>query len=431
MAFNDYFTGKNTAINLPTGEGLNRSQENMDNFLVAAQKLKYDTYKKNEDDFLKAVNIDPMIFLSKSAMETQAKMIDGFNTTWGKVMQNKGANLSLDDKVNMAAQKNYILSQQGEMKASMDRYLQDRAMVEKDGGVNLDDEDWRENGQKQYLQTGEYNYTLTPKAQSILAKYPQLKVETGHAYDGTEPVEGHLGSYRPYVAQATKEDVGEKVQAVMTRDPAIMKDALKVWYQRTLAEQEKYHNNKDSKLNAITQSYIDSPSGDWNQLVKKEYGAIVKPNTGRSKFDYGDVTATNNKNSLYDIQPGIKLGQTSFGSYLNLGAKETTPQTQQIQNYVDLDTGEEKSLNSGATFKTIGYSPDKDMVIVKLTDNVITKDKEGNLVFLPKDISPYIGLKGAQYDDFLKHKFGLYRTSLMQAPPTKGITDLSNLFKTK
>jgi len=118
------------------------------------------------------------------------------------------------------------------------------------------------------------------------------------------------------------------------------------------------------------------------------------------------VSATNNLNNTYDVNYA-KVGNEEFMSFLNLGQVDTSAKNQQINKYIDLNTGEEHNMGRLAFFNTSGYSADKDMIIVRLNKEI--KRADGIKVRENTEL----GLKGAQYDDFLKRRFGIDRESLM------------------
>jgi hypothetical protein len=136
--------------------------------------------------------------------------------------------------------------------------------------------------------------------------------------------------------------------------------------------------------------------------------------TGGASFNWNlGIGAGNNKNNEFDVLTDQKFGITKFNSFLNLGQVPNSAKTMTVQKFIDTDTGEELNFNNGASFQTVGYSPDKDMIIVR-----ITEDSSSNGINLFK--GKFIGLKGDQYDDFLKKKpFAIDRTSLMSQNPVE------------
>jgi hypothetical protein len=157
MAFQNSFTGKGIATTLPSGEGLQRSQEKMSDLILGAEKLKYDTFKKNEEDFLKASNIDPVFILANSARETQSRMLDSFNTKWGKTMKERGGNLSTDDKIQMAKEKDFILMQQQKMQSDMQSLQLHEKMAMQ--SPNKWDAEELNRRKMEYMRTGTYDHT--------------------------------------------------------------------------------------------------------------------------------------------------------------------------------------------------------------------------------------------------------------------------------
>ena len=173
--FSNSFTGKNIIAPLPSSEGLQKSQENMDNLILGAEKLKADIFQKNQEAFLKTANIPPEFVLSDSARQTQAQLLDQFNAKWGGVMRQRGGDLTMDDKIQMAKDKDYILMQQQQMQASMVRAMKDREDVQKDVQGNLDHDDFN-NRWNNFIKTGNYDTSpLMPSAISPNEYFNQEK----------------------------------------------------------------------------------------------------------------------------------------------------------------------------------------------------------------------------------------------------------------
>jgi hypothetical protein len=127
----------------------------MSDLILSAQKLKYDTYKKNEEEFLKTANIDPVFVLSTAARETQSKLLDQFNNKWGAVMKQKGGNLSTDDKVNMSKERDFIIMNQQKMQSDMTQAFAAKDAVSKDIQGNLDHQDFQRRWDS-FISTGDW-----------------------------------------------------------------------------------------------------------------------------------------------------------------------------------------------------------------------------------------------------------------------------------
>jgi hypothetical protein len=216
-------------------------------------------------------------------------------------------------------------------------------------------------------------------------------------------------------------DVAPIIQGKTFSDPRIMRDAQESFDELSTEEKTKYLNGtdlapywSDPKLKDITspviRNYVDK---NWESGVQKTIGSSKRKVAGSgSGFNWNiGIGSGNNKNNEFDVLPNQIFGNTKFDSFLNLGQVPNSAKTMTIQKFVDLETGEELDFNNSASFQTVGYSPDKDMVVVSLT-----KDASSNGVNLFSGKN--IGLKGDQYDDFLKKKpFAIDRASLMVKNP--------------
>lgn len=90
------YTGKGLASNLPKDNG--SAMGRLSNFITKAEELKYQTFKQNEQEFLKTSNVDPAFFISTANQNTQAKLLDDYNKRWATRMKESNNNLSLEDK---------------------------------------------------------------------------------------------------------------------------------------------------------------------------------------------------------------------------------------------------------------------------------------------------------------------------------------------
>lgn len=167
--FTNTFTGKDTAVRLPSGEGVLRSQEDMNNLFLKAEQLKYETFKKNEDDFLKASAIDPAVSISNKATEFQSGLIDEFNKKWASKMQSSGGNLSTDQKIEMMKDRRMIEAEGSNIQAMQKAWEMHREMVARNP-IDFDENEFNENTMD-FMLNGKYNYPTPPLRAKDFASY--------------------------------------------------------------------------------------------------------------------------------------------------------------------------------------------------------------------------------------------------------------------
>ena len=404
--FSQTFTGKNTAVVLPSGEGVQKAQQGLSDLILSAEELRYKTFKENEAQFLKNVTIDPVFVLSDSARKYQMQLIEEYNQKWGKRAQQTNYNLSGQDKQTMLTEKNFITSvAQGQLE-QMEMYKQHKELVEKNPGKFSLTEFAK--ATERYLKTGVYDQTMPAWQPLDFGAYANEEAKKlGFNLDRKEvPVGYNMVATEAWNIPRGKE--GEFVVSLLGKNPQADADFFDRWNK---ADKEAYYQRGEAEgKNPILLWAQDEFSGvrRSEQTGKRTIPGAKTTSGFSSKLP---VDATNNKNDNYDVVP-TKFGSFDFNSYLNLGFAETAARSQKIQKYVDLKTGQEKTLNGAADFKVVGYSADKDMIIIELVKNILpTPDNPEGIIIRT---TPNVGLKGSEYDDMLRFKFGIDRGSLLK-----------------
>lgn len=168
-------------------------------------------------------------------------------------------------------------------------------------------------------------------------------------------------------------------------------------------DQQPGYSQQETK-NAILRWMHDDPQARANAIGFMDYPPS-KPKTSTSTTPQGAITETNNNNKNFDIQQNTNAYGSTWGTLVNLGSKSFTSDPQTITEYTDLATGVKKPVGVATRFEVVSYSPDKDLVIVKIVDAVPGKLREDQV----------IGLSGTDYDKLLRSKpFFIDRTSLMK-----------------
>jgi hypothetical protein len=162
--FNTSFTGKNTGIELPSSQGVQRAQEGLSQMVLDAEKLRYSVYERNRNEFLKNANIDPVFVLSDSARKYTQQRINDFNKTWGKRAQETNYNFSDEDRLNMQTHKNLIMAEQQDQLQQYELFKQHRDLVAKN--PNRYDTEKFALSADEYMKTGRYDQTM-PMLRSI------------------------------------------------------------------------------------------------------------------------------------------------------------------------------------------------------------------------------------------------------------------------
>jgi hypothetical protein len=254
--FSNSFTGKGIYQPLPSGEGLQRSGERMSDLILQADRLKLDTFKRNEEEFLKSSNVDPIFIVSQAARETQQKMLDKFNTDWGKKFQQYGGNLPTEEKVRMAKEKDFLMMQQAKMKGDMERAMQEREMLSRDIRGELDHEQGTKKWED-YIKTGSYDET--PLMPSELD--PELFFNTlqnklrGTESKITEQVKTPQGTVETQIrtASGSENEAKEYVKAHLASNDRFARGVIKQFSDLKTADPKKYQEYLNSSDNPILQ----------------------------------------------------------------------------------------------------------------------------------------------------------------------------------
>jgi hypothetical protein len=305
MAFNESFTGKGVTQPIQSTGELGRSQENMNNLILSSEKLKFDTFQRNQEEFLKAANIDPVFVLANSARDVQSKMLDEFNNKWGKTMKSRGGNLTTDDKMQMMKEKDFIIMQQQKMQSDMAQMQLHQKMV----AQNPSRWDAEELSQwvNDYMKTGTYEHpeppirplSLTDAAMKMMNKVATKEYIPREDYQ-TYTVGGV--PYMKYTAySAKKEDVVPYIQSAISSNDQYAAGALKEWNSLTPQEKETYHNANPK--NPILEMAVDRHWKEWVTSKEREEKNTMPARGGGLVIDLFGKHYTN-------FAPGVQLQGT-------------------------------------------------------------------------------------------------------------------------
>jgi len=422
--FSNLYTGRGLAVNLPQDSG--RSTERLSNFIIKAAEIKYNAFKENEQEFLKNSQIDPAFFISSANQKTQVGLLDEFNKKWAQVMKATNNNMSTEQKQQMLTEKNFVISQQQEMQSKQDLWLQHRNMIMQNPN-KFDAEEWSVYDNI-YRSTGEYPLVAPPiKARSI-----DMALEDNPVIGNEQPaqtIEETRNGLRGFVDvrySGTEAQARQRVKDVALMDEAYTKDLTRQFNQLDETTKLKYFDADKNGIISKDEARDFNPIIKWAQdtkwqtALKRDELAWRKTEVTRSAFNWNiGINSGNNRNAQYDNQGYANFDKLEVNSWLDLGRDAPAAKDRQIQDYVDTETGEKKYFGSAAEIKIVGYSPDKDMIIVKVTENSKNRElREGT----------YIGLPGDKYKKWLENKpFGIHRDSLLKqygqptAPTASGV----------
>jgi hypothetical protein len=412
MAFSNSFTGKGIYQPLPSGEGMQRAQESASRFILEADKLKYDTFKKNAEEFGKMMDVDPVFVISDSAMKYQSDAVAKYNEQFGGVLQKYNGNIPESVKREMATAKSYLQMDQMRLKADMEQAMAEKQMISRDTRGELDHNQWKDKWDS-YMNSGKYDTTpLMPSALSpdlyFKDRTTKLLGTQGTITKTVKTPQGVLETTKSK-ASGTEEEARDYVKALVLGNDRFARGVSEKFEALKTNDPKKFKEYLDGSANPILQFAQDNY---WEQALVMENAETEKPVTvpKNTTFDWNvSIGSGHNQNNKFNIQKSIPValedGTTvTLPDYMNLGQVSSTTDPQNIIEYITQDkNGKEvkTALNETARFDIVGYSPTKDVLIIKLADDTSDRTFRRGSVLM---------VDASRYDDLLKNKpFGIFR----------------------
>jgi hypothetical protein len=444
MALDLIYTGREHGVKLPTGERINQGERSLSNFIARAEDIKYKAFKENEQEFLKASNIDPVFLISDKSQKVQSQLLDDFNKKWAGEYKRYQGNLPVDVKQQMQSEKNILLAIQQKMQSDMERAMVDRDIVSKDVAGNIDHEDanarWAD-----YVTTG--NYDISPLKPSAIDPDLQYSrninkgVGTKSTVTITKKKDGVLVTEKK-IASGTEEEGRKFVEADILGNPRLAQGYIKKFKALKTNDPETYVKYLDTDLSGTVDTSEEQAASTssnpiikwaqdnyWDKKLILEDVEVTKPETVKTTFDWElGVGIDNNKNTQFAKNNDITIQRLPpYKNFYDLQLGSVPSVIQKVGDYVDASTGEKKTLNKAINMKIVGYSPDGDKLIVNVEDDVYPAKGEPKTNLLLKDTK--IELDASLYDALLKAKpYGFSREKAMAesgatAPKSKGLLD--------
>lgn len=418
--FQVLYNGKGSAVRLPdldkTEKALSRSAE----LQIKGEEMKLAKSLKDKEQLIENMKTVPLSIQNDILMTRQAHEIEKFKNTGAALYQKHGLDLPVTAQLELAKAKGELEMKQNTWQAQAEVAKKVMSVLERDKGRDYDYKVGVDR-YKKWLVDPENN-PFDETALSIAPKSikPWLRAQSQTMGAKTEPilVNGRWVDQKIVSDEAKKNMVFEGLS-----DEAMMKQTIADFDEWTKsAPQDKVlallDSNKDGILSAEERAMASSesrlksnPIVQWamnnedylNQMTQDEGASKNIPNANGTTFNWTSVHGGNNRNGEFDVLENQPFGKFTFGSLLQLGGVPNSAKTMKVGTYTDLNTGKTVNLNQSRTFQTIGYSPDKDMVIIRW---------KGDNPYAP-DVTA--GVSGADFDEFLKKKpFGIDRASLMK-----------------
>ena len=438
MAFSQSFTGKGTGIELPQGSAV-QAQQGLNEMVLNADKLRYETFRKNQEEFLKNMNVDPGFVISDSARKYMVKRLDEFKTKYGKIAQEKNYNLSIDDKLNMQTDRNLIEAEKNDQLSQYELWQQHRDLVAKN--PNRYDADKFAEATGSYMKEGRYNLTMPPiKAVSFsnFIKEQAGKSQEQYVLPNSEVLRRGSDEGIPW---RTVEDLGKFIENNLFVNDQATIGLLEDWEKETPEIKNKFLLDTDNsgKIDAIEQKNAIVEWAKQNPKYLKE-AEVIKYRWGNVPIGRGAATSgfntkavvgpSNNKNKDYDVQTystKIGTGRVDLPNTLIFPLETPKISTLTISKKYSVDANGNMIVtplknSETADFDIVGYNPDKDILIAKAVKDS-DQFNEGETVLLD----------ASTYDKQLTQKLKLWRGSLKKEVKEKpstppNVIDVSSIF---
>lgn len=378
------YTGKNFSQPLQSDGG--RSMSRLSDFILKAEELKYNTFKQNEQEFLKNSNIDPAFFISTANQKTQAGLLEAYNQKWSQKMKQSGYNMSMEDKMAMQAEKNLIVSQQNDMLMKQKMWEEEDALVKKYPG-EYDDAEHRQKT-LDYITTGNFDYTSVPyRALPVADELMKIRGKVGKTTAVTRPLPDRPGYQQTIETTGTREDIAPIIIDRVFNNPRIMKDMMNKWNALPREEKDRrliesgYDTDKSGTLSpqerasgeALTKS-AENPILKYYIDENYKYGVLEEPGGQPQRlpgFTGGTVSKKTVKlaGAMLDLEPGERAGFRTYGGmvYNNPFQLDGTKVVYGVPtaNAKGLTGDFADAIEAGSVnVRLVNYDPDKKVFIV-------------------------------------------------------------------
>jgi len=326
----------------------------------------------------------------------------------------------------MITEKNFIISAAQDQVATMERFKQHRALIE--AHPEKFDPDKFAEATDEYMKTGRYDQTMPAWQPLDFGAYAE-SVAQKRTFNFDEKLKGvgNMVSLESYNMPEGYE--GKFLVSLLGNNPQADADFWNKWNE---ADKEKYFKladaNKDNKMapeeatNAIALWAVDT----FGKNIRQSKQSIPKGRTKAVATTSGynkklPISDTNNDNAKYDMQGQTNLpteeGTASLPDFMPISVKNATPIFLTIPEVYKFDEQGRTSIKKfkeaqSVLVEVLGYSPSRDMLIVKTTssgtgDDAVFKDSQ-------------LALDASRYDKYLQSTFGLWRPGLKGRRTTQG-----------
>jgi hypothetical protein len=388
------YTGRNAGVEIPNSDRIARSQERMDDLLMKANEYRLQSFKENQNRFLKMGDIDLDTYISSANATAQGKLVDDYNNKAQSILKSRGSfeNFQTQDWVELQKGRKMLESAQAKMNADYERFKLDEQVIKRDNGRTLDLDEWAAIKEK-YLKEGVYTEDPLPVKEvpfeNLLNDYSKNFTGEQEVELDTSGVVNGIRQKRKAWANMTQGQADNGIKELILYSEGGRKNVMRRFAEQPIQEQLKW-------LDADKSGTIDkNERGDENAIIAwaQQYEPFKKTiirekSTGYSNITQPKTEGANKPNyNVKALTPETVYGKHSFSDMMNVGAvPQPVTEAQTIPLVYDYSSGKPvlKEVNQNAQFTVTGYSPSEDVILVKIS-NDSDAFSAGDIIALPAE----------------------------------------------
>ena len=370
------YTGKDTGVKLPNSGELERSRARLSETVIGAEQESYKRKTKKEDDFLKALNIDPLTLIADNARIQQADLLQKYNDKYAKRYKERNGELKMEDRIEMQRDKDLLASEQNSMMADQETYMNDKALYARDTKNYYDKEKFAQ-AEKDYFESGKYDRNaLQPRPLNPATYFNSIKKDiNGRILPDGRVVDIGGGMQQSVQPNISEDEARALIPSLVMEDEQVLRGLINEFSDLPFDQKKGYLSdvNDDGKINSDDAKIIEkSPMTASNPIIayaqEKYWKAIQwekpgsvrnKPSSGSSSggsltFDFGGSSYKYDAPSPQDMPNLLGVDYNSYYQFLR------TPTISPTFAEVYKDGGVKVTVGGSVPVKLMGYDGNTD-----------------------------------------------------------------------
>jgi len=385
--------GSDYAAKIPDLSKLEDIARSRGEMMIKAEELKLQKALKDKERYLDQLNVDPVSSITEINTTRQAAELAKYNSKWAARLAEKNGQLDMNDEVEMIADKQRLRMLQEKIKSNEARFLEEYEIKKRDYMNRYYDDDYFQEGVKQFYKTGEYPegglLSVAPvNPVSYLSKLPTGTPGSNIILeDVKDPKTGKSVAQKSVNVsyRMTEEEAKQAIIESFT-DDRVAKGYIKMFESLPAAEQAKWlgdyqsmamKNPKDSKWAFDDSDIVNNPIVKWatnnDTFIKAamQYKVNAPQNLPQSGsggsllFSFGGISQKYTPPSSMSA----KLGSRVVDKYYNFGDfKEYEIPTNNFEA-IDINGNKFNVTAKSLKVQPLGYSQDDNSMLFKVLEN--------------------------------------------------------------